>query len=348
MCIYNVTVFVYFRYKVYLEPEEDENIQKCHIITEGEQIQQGNHIRIPLQEKPLESFSSRSVHTNRIATTATPRSILQRQQNSAKIPLTSNENQSTYSEGGSLLNHKVTTSKKTSRRSHGGGLTSDNGNRVLRMGTRLSLSALHRERLRLTSEIGCLLPSTSIPQSVSNVFATRAMDGFEDITMETKSLLDRVDGKNISVQAKDPFPTAYVIHTSLNDSQLDIDSAVALPYNPEEIDESLNERFNAMETDGMPERKIVSVKLLKDENGRLGLKITGTPDGIYVEDFSTETVQFERDNNERKKLKQGDRILAINGRDLTNISYSNALDLIRRSGNAVEFVVSQINVDEDL
>ena len=158
--------------------------------------------------------------------------------------------------------------------------------------------------------------------------------------METKSLFDREDIKSKCIAASKA--TAYVVHTSVNDSQLDIDSAEALPYQSEEIDESLNERFNAMETD-LPERKIVAVTLSKDENGRLGLKITGTPDGIYVEDFDTQSVHGAGDHGERRKLKNGDRILAINGRDLTNVSYANALDLIRRSTKEVDFVVSQLS-----
>ena len=272
---------------------------------------------------PIESISSQLSSMNRITTSATPKVIPQRCDT-----LTSKNN------------------KKASRRSHGGGLTSDNGNRVLRMGTRLSLSALHRERLRLTSEIGSLLPTVSIPSSSAHILSAKPLSDFEDITMETKSLFDK-DSVNIPhiaqpSQAKSNFPTAYVIHTSLNNSQLDIDSAEAMAYSSEEVDESLTERFNAMETDG-PERQIVSVKLSKDENGRLGMKITGTPSGIYVEDFDTHSIHGALDHKERSKLKPGDRILAINGRDLTNVSYHNALDLIRRSGKTVEFVVSQIS-----
>ena len=240
------------------------------------------------------------------------------------------------------VTHKYT--KKAGRRSHGGGLTADNGNRRFRMGTRLSLSALHRERLRLTSEVGSLLPTISIPTSSANNFSTQMMSNFEDVTMETKSLFDKDHTKSIDTPlGKGNVPTAYVIQADVNDSQVDIDSAEALPYATEDVDESLSERFDAMETDGT-ERKIVSVNLSKDENGRLGLKITGTPAGIYVEDLDTQSIHGGNDHTERSKLKQGDRILAINGRDLTNVSYHNALDLIKRSGKQVEFVVSQIIV----
>ena len=312
-----ITHFCSFRYKFYLEPEEDENVQKRYTAGQKDSIKPPS-TRIPLQERPIVSTVDHFINMNKLATSTTPGLV----------------------EKNSDVENKQT--KKSSRRSHGGGLTADNGNRRFRMGTRLSLSALHRERLRLTSEIGSLLPTISIPSSSANNFSNQMMSNFEDITMETKSLFDKDHNKPIETSIeKGNAPTAYVIHASVNDSQVDIDSAENLPYTTEDIDESLNEKFDAMETDG-PERKIVSVKLSKDANGRLGLKITGTPAGIYVEDLDTQSIHGGNDHTERSKLKQGDRILAINGRDLTNVSYHNALDLIKRSGKDVEFVVSQI------
>ena len=94
-----------------------------------------------------------------------------------------------------------------------------------------------------------------------------------------------------------------------------------------------------METEeNQPERQIVSVVLIKDSYGRLGLKITGTPHGIYVEDFESEKVKIEG----ASVLKRGDRIVAINGRSLENVSYANALELVKKSGSSVQFLVSQI------
>ena len=313
--MHNNNLIFSFRYKVYLEPEEDEQANKYPVICDNVQSKPAPNTRVPLQEKPVDSLVCNSVAINKMSTNPTTISKLSD-------------------------NLGDNNAKKKSRRSHGAALSSDNGKRVMRMGARLSLSALHRERLRLTSEVGALLPTISIPQSSSNAFSMKPRSDFEDITMETKSLFDREDIKSKCIAASKA--TAYVVHTSVNDSQLDIDSAEALPYQSEEIDESLNERFNAMETD-LPERKIVAVTLSKDENGRLGLKITGTPDGIYVEDFDTQSVHGAGDHGERRKLKNGDRILAINGRDLTNVSYANALDLIRRSKKEVDFVVSQLS-----
>ena len=87
----------------------------------------------------------------------------------------------------------------------------------------------------------------------------------------------------------------------------------------------------------LPERQIVPVTVIKDANGRLGLKVTGIPSGIYVDEFDVNTVK--KDGN---MFKKGDRIVAINGRSLENVKYENALEMMRRSNDAVQFLVSQI------
>jgi C-terminal processing protease CtpA/Prc len=140
--------------------------------------------------------------------------------------------------------------------------------------------------------------------------------------METKSLLPAISHQQqsyvmSSIEACEPMP--YQLNESLSDS--------------------LIERFDNMETEeNQPERQIVSVVLLKDNYGRLGLKITGTPHGIYVEDFESAKVKIEG----ASVLKRGDRIVAINGRSLENVSYANALELVKKSGASVQFLVSQI------
>ena len=63
----------------------------------------------------------------------------------------------------------------------------------------------------------------------------------------------------------------------------------------------------------------------------MGLKIAGTPCGIFVEELYTQT-----------ELRKGDRIVAINGRSLENVSYQSALELIKKSQSTVQFIVSQV------
>ena len=99
--------------------------------------------------------------------------------------------------------------------------------------------------------------------------------------------------------------------------------------------EALIERFDAMESeDSEPERQIVAVTLTKDANGKLGLKITGTPAGIYVERIDGAVAKIEGE------LKSGDRLVAINGRSLENVAYAGALDLIKKSGSSARSMSS--------
>jgi hypothetical protein len=195
------------------------------------------------------------------------------------------------------------------------------GGSVLRMGTRISLSALHRERLRLTSELG-LLPAP--PSTVRKLpFDIESYDA-----METKSLMPSSQQQH----HQQHLPSTFIMPS--------MEACEPMPYQlNESLSDSLIERFDNMETEeSQPERQIVSVVLVKDYQGRLGLKITGTPSGIYVEDFESGKVHVAGSN----RLKRGDRIVAINGRSLENVSYANALELVRKSGSSVQFLVSQI------
>ena len=208
---------------------------------------------------------------------------------------------------------------------------------VLRMGTRISLSALHRERLRLTSEvIG--------GQSKTYKSSGKSLDLDYD-TMEFKSILPssnfqfdelkRLNSLEDETENKNK-EAAVVLHTS----EL-LDETEAVPYDDpanESLSESLMERFDNMETDEtLPERQIVSVTILKGEGGKLGLKITGDSSGIYIDDFDEAIVRMEGN-----RLKKGDRLVAVNGRSLENVSYANAIDLIKKSGESVHLLVSQL------
>ena len=72
-------------------------------------------------------------------------------------------------------------------------------------------------------------------------------------------------------------------------------------------------------------------------SGKLGLQITGDSSGsIYIDDFD-ETVKMEGN-----RIKKGVRLVAVNGLSLENVSYANAIDLIKKSGDSVHFLVSQL------
>ena len=269
-------VFI-FRYKVYLEPEEDSNEAKAEP-------------RVPLQERPaLKDISAKP----KVSTNPTAR----RKSETPLRPLAAIAvgNSSLQRKGRRISHGIVTTTTTTTTEASQGNPSSA---RMARMGTRISRSALHREKLRFLTK-----PET----------ACKKLDLDYD-TMEYKSILPPTKPSVVDPEAFVPY---------------------ADPSN-ESLSESLVERFDNMETDeSQPERQIVPVTVTKGENGRLGLKVTGLSSGIYVDDFDL-TVKMEG------RFKKGDRIVAINGRSLENVKYENALELMRNSGNAVQFLVSQI------
>lgn len=242
----------FFRYKVYLEPEEDNRKE--------------SNPRIPLSE-----MVTPSIHTS---LKKKPRSV------------STNPTARRKSEGSSLQqNRKFEAPSST-----------------LRMGTRVPISALHRERLRTD------LTTKFFPQKPN-------LDLDFD-TMEYKSILPDKS-------------TAFVAS---------VVEADTMPYSDpgnESLSESLMERFDNMETD-LPEKQIVPVTVQK-QNGRLGLKVTGHSSGIYVDEFDVRNVK-----QPGYSFKKGDRIVAINGRSLENVKYENALEMMRKSQNDVQFLVSQI------
>ena len=290
--------FYLFRYKVYLEPEEDENPERVQSPLRP--------IRLPLQEKPISSlYPELATPSTRVATNPAGR---RRRSETLIRPMLRQNNP---------LASTRSVSRKTNKDKDGGGS-------VLRMGTRISLSALHRERLRLTSELG-LLPAP--PSTVRKI--PFDIDSYD--SMETKSLMPSSQQQQ-QQQHHQQFPSTFLMPS--------METCEPMPYQlNESLSDSLIERFDNMETEeSEPERQIVSVVLVKDHQGRLGLKITGTPSGIYVEDFESGKVHVAGSN----RLKRGDRIVAINGRSLENVSYANALELVRKSGASVQFLVSQI------
>ena len=118
--------------------------------------------------------------------------------------------------------------------------------------------------------------------------------------------------------------------------------APELHADTEDVDESLSmsllERFDQMETEeGEPERRITQVTMEKDALGRLGIKISGTPSGIYIDCVDAGVARVVAG-----RVKRGDRIIAVNNRSLEHVSYCAALDIIRAAGARIEFLVSQL------
>jgi len=192
------------------------------------------------------------------------------------------------------------------------------------------MSALHRERIRTTAAGGAadLPPPPRASAAPPAAKRQRSLD-LDYEAMEFKSLLPSAAG-----------PSAFVVQTSIVDSQDEGSGSEGDPYEDccaASLSDSLVERFDAMEPgDGGPERRIATVAVRKGVAGRLGLKITGTPAGIFVDAVDATARVMEG------QLRPGDRLVAVDGRSLENVPYGGALDLIRRAGDVVNFLVSQV------
>ena len=325
------------RYKVYLEPEEDDNPTR----NGSRSAATSTTARVPLAERNMETLSrgsspspppiparSHAQGTRRRVPTMSTSTTRRRSESLVKPATSSATPAATFAtpatQGG--------VPRRSGRRSMGGAvLPNPNNSNSVRMGTRISRSALHRERLRLATEMGLVGGAiTPLPPAPKK----RSLDLDYD-TMEVKSLLGAGTSKSNSA-----FVVTTSTASSLDSVGMGVPSTVgvaAFDEGEESLSESLIERFDAMESeDSEPERQIVAVTLTKDANGKLGLKITGTPAGIYVERIDGAVAKIEGE------LKSGDRLVAINGRSLENVAYAGALDLIKKSGSSVQFLVSQI------
>jgi hypothetical protein len=88
-------------------------------------------------------------------------------------------------------------------------------------------------------------------------------------------------------------------------------------------------RFDGMETaDWEPDRRTVSVRLNRNAvTGRLGVKISHTPSGIYVD--SVEHGDYEERGvlcKEVGRLGRGDRLLAVNGRSIEHLGMTSQIE----------------------
>ena len=316
-----------YKYKFYLEPHEDDE-EDDGIGTDVESSSTGGGrrgSRQPLQEmKPIarscDNLDSMTAGNSPPPPPPPPRRRTGTVTGASKVRPSSRRRISTLpnsavssshrrrSENASSSAASSALQSSSSKRLHG--RRSVGGNDHVRMGTRISLSALHRERLRLTTEM-----------CVNNPVVKRSELDYD--TMETKSLLPLAAAAAASVVPPPPLGGTSLLDDDENAS----------------LSESLIDRFDRMEAeDSEPERKIVAVTLARDpSDGRLGLKISGTPSGVYVDTIDGARIV------EGGQLKSGDRLVAVNGRSLENVQYAGVLELIRKSEETVQFLVSQIS-----
>ena len=185
--------FLWCRYKVYLEPEED--------ITSQSKRESATSVRVPLQERPALAEMSAVAPLLSQKRRVTTNPAARRKSETHRPSVTTSLHQRKAAAGRRISHGIVTGSSSTTNNT--GGYTIDRpggtaaplssasvASRVLRMGTRTSLSALHRERLRLTSDIS--IPPRTSEQILTGFPGLKHKSAALDLdydTMEYKSIM---------------------------------------------------------------------------------------------------------------------------------------------------------------
>ncbi|XP_067950888.1 tyrosine-protein phosphatase non-receptor type 13-like [Watersipora subatra] len=109
------------------------------------------------------------------------------------------------------------------------------------------------------------------------------------------------------------------------------------PPNMEEtLSDSLHARFDAIPSDS-PEKQFTVVKLQRDPVAGVGIRLAGGgSSGIFVASLVPGGPAHRNG-----LMRVGDRIVAINGRSTEVISQAHAMELIKKSNDVVEIIISQ-------
>ena len=182
--------FLQSRYKVYLEPEEDT------LCSQAKKAESNANARVPLQERPaLAEMSATPLFSQKRRVTTNPTARRKSETHRPSVSTSTHQRKA-----GRRISHGIVTGTNNDCPAGNPSLTvqacsataqaTPCSARVLRMGTRTSLSALHRERLRLTTDIPGI-PMSRISDQILSGFPglkSAALDLDYD-TMEYKSIM---------------------------------------------------------------------------------------------------------------------------------------------------------------
>ncbi|KAK5649235.1 hypothetical protein RI129_000264 [Pyrocoelia pectoralis] len=129
---------------------------------------------------------------------------------------------------------------------------------------------------------------------------------------------------------------AYILDSSIKSAGNQF-----LPDFQESLSASLIEKLNNISF--AEECTLYSVSIDRDEKGSLGLQIMEGSDGkVYIQSVLAGGPAYVQGS-----IRVGDQIVAVNGRNLLSVKYSDALELLKVSGKKVEFVLSHIAVNKN-
>ncbi|XP_066594584.1 tyrosine-protein phosphatase non-receptor type 13-like [Prorops nasuta] len=175
----------------------------------------------------------------------------------------------------------------------------------VKMGTRAIYSSLVQKDITLTDEA----------ESVS-------------IKSETESSIRSLSARS----AESPGPEAYVLNADIR-----IEDETFHVSEDDSMSASLMARLE--EISFAEERILQTIKLERGHGGSIGLQVTeGNDGGVYVQAVSVGGSADMTGN-----VNKGDRIVAINGQNLLNLRYEDALKMLQSSSETVELVLSQVD-----
>ncbi|XP_020290345.1 uncharacterized protein LOC109857950 [Pseudomyrmex gracilis] len=181
----------------------------------------------------------------------------------------------------------------------------------------------------------------SLPRRLGVKMGTRAI--YSSLAQKDAALTDDTESLSLksdtesSVQSlsarsnESPMPEAYVLNTDIRSN----DETFRVPED-ESMSASLMVRLE--ELSFAEERILHTIKLERGHGGSIGLQVTeGNDGGVYVQAVSVGGSADMAGN-----VNKGDRIVAINGQNLLNLCYEDALKMLQSSSETIELVLSQL------
>ncbi|KAL0126668.1 hypothetical protein PUN28_005208 [Cardiocondyla obscurior] len=157
---------------------------------------------------------------------------------------------------------------------------------------------------------------------------TALTDDTESLSLksDTESSAQSLSARSI----ESPMPEAYVLNADIRTD----DETFRVPED-ESISASLMARLE--ELSFTEERVLHTIKLERGHGGSIGLQVMeGNDGGVYVQAVSVGGSADMAGN-----VNKGDRIVAINGQNLLNLCYEDALKMLQSSSEMIELVLSQ-------
>ncbi|EGI61574.1 FERM and PDZ domain-containing protein 2, partial [Acromyrmex echinatior] len=191
------------------------------------------------------------------------------------------------------------------------------------------------------------LRTPSLPRRLGVKMGTRAI--YSSLVQKDTALTDDTESLSLksdtesSIQSlsarstESPMPEAYVLNADIRTD----DETFRIPED-ESISASLMARLE--ELSFAEERILHTIKLERGHGGSIGLQVMeGNNGGVYVQAVSVGGSADMAGN-----VNKGDRIVAINGQNLLNLRYEDALKMLQSSSETVELVLSQPAIRKNL